>query len=676
MKIYTFHSKFATVLDDLSDRSLPTKAFSLQTHPLQPQPSNPQSDQVWFINPDHIVSQYQGCTECPLVSESHYKHGMGASFSFESENILKKLETRFALLERCKENENLMQCWSLTKSNFNNCSTRKPLPFLKYSNSRFSLPSPAETVENLSSSALNKGLSLALERKFSKSPCRTPPSRATASETNLSVPAANFSHLQALSNSGSALSERAFDDSENLSTKGENQNLSRKSRIKRQVEPNSVIGVSSFSEGPSDTSNAAFLNTGKRGSLSSTNYNGGTQSTGTTLDSRDSSLATSVSATALLPHHQVNYSSANGQITTNRSSNTSKSRNITGSEASLGFSAGLNKQGRNNKSSNLGPSKCKSSEGMHIPPVPPLPKDCEPFKASNYGSPQIQYPPHSTSQIKNSSTKADNQPPDSHLLFKVNTATSTLNLASSNPSLPPGGLVATSSSSTSATSRFLHSLSSHKTSEDSINLSATHITNSRSGKEENYTYQYCLASSVNQQQILDKLSAPLIEKSSRSPNARISLFTGNGKDDMNSKPFPLQSEPEDEVMSGGRGGRVSSVAAKWAKMAASEKAKLSGVEKSLSKSLRKGNDGSEALKSGASSGIFISNRAISIREREPKANALLKHIVSQDKGWTEFPLVSESHYKHGIGAGFLTAVSVVLNTRSFWTSGVGCLEHS
>ncbi|KAI8449828.1 hypothetical protein BY996DRAFT_8557735 [Phakopsora pachyrhizi] len=363
---------------------------------------------------------------------------------------------------------------------------------------------------NLSSSALNKGLSLALERKFSKSPCRTPPSRATASETNLSVPAANFSHLQALSNSGSALSERAFDDSKNLSTKGENQNLSRKSRIKRQVsatidptqagtyqrwssmislrdgytsasetnkieadlirtlqETNVAIQKATtkdsqlhFSGGPSNTSNAAFLNTGKRGS---------------------SSLATSVSATALLPHHKVNYSSANGQITINRSSNTSKSHNIAGSEASLGFSAGLNKQRRNNESSNLGPSKCKSSEGMHIPPVPPLPKDYEPFKASNYGSPQIQYPPHSTSQIKNSSTKADNQPPDSHLLFKVNTATSTLKLASSNPSLPPGGLVATSSSSTSATSRFLHSLSSHKTSEDSINSSATHITNSRSG---------------------------------------------------------------------------------------------------------------------------------------------------------------------------------------------------
>ncbi|KAI8452509.1 hypothetical protein BY996DRAFT_6415440 [Phakopsora pachyrhizi] len=113
-----------------------------------------------------------------------------------------------------------------------------------------------------------------------------------------------------------------------------------------------------------------------------------------------------------------------------------------------------------------------------------------------------------------------------------------------------------------------------------------------SGKEENYTYQHCLASSVNQQQILDKLSALLIEKSSRSPNARISLLTGNGKDDMNSKPFPLQRGR------GGRGGRVDSVAAKWAKMAASEKAKLSSVEKSLSKSLRKGNDGSEALKSG------------------------------------------------------------------------------
>ncbi|CAH7672245.1 hypothetical protein PPACK8108_LOCUS7054 [Phakopsora pachyrhizi] len=36
------------VLDDLSDRFLPTKAFSLQTHPLQPQPSNPQSDQTDF----------------------------------------------------------------------------------------------------------------------------------------------------------------------------------------------------------------------------------------------------------------------------------------------------------------------------------------------------------------------------------------------------------------------------------------------------------------------------------------------------------------------------------------------------------------------------------------------------------------------------------------------------
>ncbi|CAH7675378.1 hypothetical protein PPACK8108_LOCUS10375 [Phakopsora pachyrhizi] len=401
---------------------------------------------------------------------------MGAGFSFESENILKKLETRFALLERCKENENLMQCWSLTKSNFNNCSTRQPLSLLKYSNSRFSLPSPAETVENLSSSALNKGLSLALERKFYKSPCRTPPSRATASETNLSVPAANFSHLQALSNSGSALSERAFDDSENLSTKGENQNLSRKLRIKRQV------------------------------------------------------------------------------------------------------------------SATIDPTQAETNK-----------IEADLIQALQETNVVIQ-----KATSKRLSTPVFQKPVSIHL----QTALAEL-----------------------------------------------------SGKEENYTYQHCLASSVNQQQILDKLSAPLIEKSSRSPNARISLLTGNGKDDMNSKPFTLQSEPEDEVMSGGR---VSSVAAKWAKMAASEKAKLSGVEKSLSKSLRKGNDGSEALKSGASSGIFISNRAISIREREPKAIALLKHIVSQDKGWTEFPLVSESHYKHGMGAGFLTPVSVVLNTRSWF----------
>ncbi|KAI8452406.1 hypothetical protein BY996DRAFT_6602444 [Phakopsora pachyrhizi] len=30
--------------------------------------------------------------------------------------------------------------------------------------------------------------------------------------------------------------------------------------------------------------------------------------------------------------------------------------------------------------------------------------------------------------------------------------------------------------------------------------------------------------------------------------------------------------------------------------------------------------------------------------------ALLNHVVSQDKGWTECPIVSESHYKHGMGA--------------------------
>ncbi|KAI8448356.1 hypothetical protein BY996DRAFT_6419838 [Phakopsora pachyrhizi] len=294
-----------------------------------------------------------------------------------------------------------MQCWSLTKSNFNNCSTRQPLSLLRYSNSRFSLPSPAETVENLSSSALNKGLSLALERKISKSPCRTSPSRTTASETNLSVPAANFSHLQALSNSCSALSERAFDNSENLSTKGENQNLSRKSRIKRQV-----------------------------------------------------------SATI------------------------------------------------------------------------------DPTQAGTYQQ------------------------------------------WSSMISLQDG--YTSASSGNCLTSNWIPGVSIH---------SQTALAE-LSGKEENYTYQHCLASSVNQQQILDKLSAPLIEKSSRIPNARIILLTGNGKDDMNSKPFPLQRGR------GGRGGRVNSVAAKWAKMAASEKAKLSSVEKSLSKSLRKGNDGSEALKSG------------------------------------------------------------------------------
>ncbi|KAI8453053.1 hypothetical protein BY996DRAFT_6414986 [Phakopsora pachyrhizi] len=324
---------------------------------------------------------------------------------FESENILKKLETRFALLERCKENENLMQCWSLTESNFNNCSTRQPLSLLRYSNSRFSLPSPAETVENLSSSALNKGLSLALERKISKSPCRTPPSRTTASETNLSVPAANFSHLQALSNSGSALSERAFDDSENLSTKGENQNLSRKSRIKRQV------------------------------------------------------------------------------------------------------------------SATIDPTQAE------------------------------------TNNIEADSIQA---------LQETNVAIQ------------------------KATSRRLSTLVFQKP----VSIHSQTTLAELSGKEENYTYQHCLASSVNQQQILDKLSAPLIEKSSRIPNARIILLTGNGKDDMNSKPFPSQRGR------GGRGGRVNSVAAKWAKMAASEKAKLSSVEKSLSKSLRKGNDGSEALKSG------------------------------------------------------------------------------
>ncbi|CAH7681150.1 hypothetical protein PPACK8108_LOCUS13721 [Phakopsora pachyrhizi] len=293
---------------------------------------------------------------------------MGADFGFESVNILKKLETRFALFERCNENENLMQCWSLTKSNFNNCSTREPLSLLKYSNSRLSLPSPAETVENLSSSALNKGLSLALERKFSKSPCRTPPSRATASETNLSVPAAIFSHLQALSNSGSALSERAFDDSENLSTKGENQNLSRKLRIKRQV--------------------SATIDPTQAGTY---------QRWSSMISLGD--VYTSASSGNCLTSNQV-----------------------------------LEVEMRQ-----------KQTRFRQI--------QCEPCKR---------------------------------------------------PMLP---------------SR------------------RPHLKDSQ-------------LSSVNQQQILDILSAPLIEKSSRSPNARISLLTGNGKDDMNSKPFPSQSEPEDEVMSG------------------------------------------------------------------------------------------------------------------------------
>ncbi|KAI8450178.1 hypothetical protein BY996DRAFT_6605386 [Phakopsora pachyrhizi] len=286
-----------------------------------------------------------------------------------------------------------MQCWSLTKSNFNNCSTRQPLSLLKYSNSRFSLPSPAETVENLSSSALNKGLSLALERKFSKSPCRTPPSRATASETNLSVPAVNFSHLQALSNSGSALSERAFDDSENLSTKGENQNLSRKLRIKRQV--------------------SATIDPTQAGTY---------QRWSSMISLRDG------------------YTSASG-------------------------------------------GNCLASNRAKINKI-----EADLIQALQETNVVIQ-----KATSKRVSTPVFQKPVSIHL----QTALAEL-----------------------------------------------------SGKEENYTYQHCLASSVNQQQILDKLLARLIEKSSRSPNSRISLLTGNGKDDMNSKPFPLQSEPEDEVMSG------------------------------------------------------------------------------------------------------------------------------
>ncbi|CAH7674922.1 hypothetical protein PPACK8108_LOCUS9863 [Phakopsora pachyrhizi] len=236
---------------------------------------------------------------------------------------------------------------------------------------------------NLSSSALNKGLSLALERKFYKSPCRTPPSRATASETNLSVPAVNFSHLQALSNSGSALSERAFDDSENLSTKGENQNLSRKLRIKRQV--------------------SATIDPTQAGTY---------QRWSSMISLRDG------------------YTSAS---------------EINKIEADL-------------------------------------------IQALRETNVVIQ-----KATSKRVSTPVFQKPVSIHL----QTALAEL-----------------------------------------------------SGKEENYTYQHCLASSVNQQQILDKLLAWLIEKSSRSPNSRISLLTGNGKDDMNSKPFPLQSEPEDEVMSG------------------------------------------------------------------------------------------------------------------------------
>ncbi|KAI8448924.1 hypothetical protein BY996DRAFT_7537155, partial [Phakopsora pachyrhizi] len=453
----------------------------------------------------HVVSQDKGWAEYPLVSESHYKHGMGAGFSFESESILKKLENRFALLERCKENENVIQRWSLTENNFNNCATRQPLSSLKYSNSRFSLPSQAKAIENLSALELDKGLSPASERIYSEIPSRKPPSRAAASEANLSVPAADFPHLKALSNSGSALSEGASDDSNNPSPEGENQklssptNLSRKSRIKRQV--------------------SATIDTTQADSY---------QRRSSMISSRDG------------------YSSASG------------------------------------------------GDCLTINRVPGGWNEAE------------------TNEIEADLIRA---------LQETNVA------------------VQKATSKRLSTPVFRRPVSIH---------SPTALAD-LSGADDKYAYQHCLASSVNHQQILDKsiskLSAPLTQNSSRSPNARISLLDGDGEDDMNSKPFPSGSELEDEVMSGGvvddfkfdenqpikltsgeykslrggRGGRVSSVAAQWAKMAASEKAKLSGIEKSLSKSSRNGNDGSEALKRGTSSGGYVSNRAISIREREPQA---------------------------------------------------------
>ncbi|WAQ86243.1 hypothetical protein PtA15_6A875 [Puccinia triticina] len=222
---------------------------------------------------------------------------------------------------------------------------------------------------------------------------------------------------------------------------------------------------------------SAIQTNSKRASSSSTSYTTG--ATTTTAESRESTLATSVSSPSFPPHHhhhhhqqqqqQHHHRHSQSHTTAPSRSSPTKSRSSVGSEASSVFSntAPGTEAGRHLERSS---SSNEAGENLSsIPPVPPLPKDYETFKAQ----PQSRRPSHSSIQLPPNNAKthqtdslqlpirsahpesAASSSHDQHEPFSPSTATIDSLLPVNSPA-----------SSASATSRFLHSLTSQKSSED------------------------------------------------------------------------------------------------------------------------------------------------------------------------------------------------------------------